>query len=50
MRIGILTFHRALNYGAFLQAYALRRVMSEMGHQVEVVDYWPDGHAAAYAL
>ena len=50
MRIGILTFHRALNYGAFLQAYALRRTILEMGHQAEVVDYWPDGHAAAYAL
>ena len=50
MRIGILTFHRALNYGAFLQAYALRRTILEMGHQAEVVDYWSDGHAATYAL
>lgn len=50
MRIGILTFHRALNYGAFLQAYALRRAISRMGHEVEIVDYWPDGHAAVYAL
>ena len=24
MKVGILTFHRALNYGAVLQAYALK--------------------------
>lgn len=41
MKIGILTFHRALNYGAVLQCYALYQVLSEMGHEVEVIDYRP---------
>lgn len=39
MRIGILTYHRAHNYGAVLQCYSLQQVLSEMGHIVEVIDY-----------
>ena len=50
MRIGILTFHRAINYGAFLQAFALKTYLSSLGYEVEVVDYWPVGHADAYRL
>ena len=42
MKIGILTFHRALNYGAVLQCYALQETLSKMGHEVEVIDYRPD--------
>lgn len=42
MKIGILTFHRALNYGAVLQCYALYSVLKGMGHEVEVIDYRPD--------
>lgn len=39
MRIGILTYHRAQNYGTVLQCYALQQVLIEMGHNVEVIDY-----------
>ena len=39
MRIGILTFHRAHNYGAVLQAYALQEVLINRGHDVEFIDY-----------
>jgi hypothetical protein len=39
MKIGILTFHRAHNYGAVLQAYALQEVLKNMGHNVEFIDY-----------
>ena len=39
MRIGILTFHNALNYGAVLQAYATQVFLTEMGHDVEIIDY-----------
>lgn len=35
MRIGILTFHRAYNCGAMLQAWALRKTLERMGHTVE---------------
>ena len=39
MKIGIFTFHRAHNYGAVLQCYALQEVLKGMGHEVEVIDY-----------
>ena len=39
MKIGILTFHRAINYGAVLQCYALQETLKRMGHNVEVIDY-----------
>lgn len=41
MRIGILTFHCAHNYGAVLQCYALQETLKGMGHDVEVIDYRP---------
>ena len=51
MRIGILTFHRAYNCGAMLQAWALKIVLERMGHTVEFPDCnhvgdvarWPSG-------
>lgn len=39
MKIGILTFHRAHNYGAVLQCYALQEILKGKGHDVEVIDY-----------
>lgn len=35
MRIAIITFHRAYNCGAMLQAWALKTVLERMGHIVE---------------
>ena len=39
MKVGILTFHRAINYGAALQTYALAHKMNELGFDAEVADY-----------
>lgn len=39
MKIGILTFIDTINYGALLQAYALERVLTDMGHEVEIIQY-----------
>lgn len=39
MKIGILTFHRAHNYGAVLQCYALQEILRRNGHDVRVIDY-----------
>lgn len=50
MVIGILTYHRAHNYGAMLQAYALQKFLQEQGYKVEFIDYWPIEHAREYAL
>lgn len=33
MRIGIVTFHRADNYGAVLQNFALISALNRMGHE-----------------
>lgn len=40
-KIGILTFHRALNYGAVLQAYALEKKIKDLDKEscVELIDY-----------
>ncbi len=41
MKIGILTFHWATNYGAILQSMALQNTLQAMGHDVEIIDYKP---------
>ena len=38
MEIGILSMQRVVNYGSFLQAYALKQTISALGHTVEFVD------------
>ena len=40
-RIGILTFHRSVNFGAVLQTWATRELLSEKGFHPEVIDYFP---------
>lgn len=42
MKIGILTFHCAANYGAVLQTYALQEFLRSEGHDVRVIDYRPN--------
>ena len=37
--IGILTFHRALNYGAILQTYALQKALEQCGADAKIIDY-----------
>lgn len=39
MKIGILTFHDALNVGAVLQAFALQSYLESIGHCVEFINY-----------
>lgn len=39
MKVGILTFHDADNYGAVLQCYALQETIKAMGHDVSVINY-----------
>lgn len=50
-KIGILTLHRAFNYGAVWQSWALMRVCQLLGYKVEVIDYNPFGdYKALYAI
>ena len=48
MHIGIITYHRALNYGSVLQAYALNKFLRNQGYQVETIDYWNEGQEKIY--
>lgn len=41
MKIGILTFHFSANYGALIQAYALRQFLRSEGHDAEFINYQP---------
>lgn len=50
MRIGILTFHCAHNYGAVLQCYALQETLKAMGHNVKVIDYRPNFLLTPYKI
>ena len=37
--VGIMSMQRIANYGSFLQAYALKSMIEELGHSVQFVDY-----------
>lgn len=38
-KVGILSMQRIINYGSFLQAYGLKTMLEEMGHDVQFIDY-----------
>lgn len=42
MKIGILTFHRATNYGTALQAFATQKGIKKLGVETEIIDYRPE--------
>lgn len=48
MKIGILTFHRAHNYGAALQCYALQERLKLVGYDVYIIDYRQPAIEKAY--
>ena len=51
MKIAIITFHRALNYGAVLQAWALQTAISQLGCDVQILDYrneWMESYSGIF--
>lgn len=48
-KVGIITFHRALNYGAVLQAYALQQFLFGLGMENEIIDYYSKSITKCYA-
>lgn len=50
MKIGILTFHCAHNYGAILQCYALQEYLKLNGHEVFIINYRPEYLTRNYKL
>lgn len=49
-KVGTITTHGALNYGAVLQAYALSKYICDLGVHCEVMDYCPPYVAKSYSL
>ena len=41
-KVGIVTLHFSINYGAILQCMALQNYLNKRGNETEVVDYVPD--------
>ncbi|QQO62349.1 polysaccharide pyruvyl transferase family protein [Providencia manganoxydans] len=37
--VGVLTMHRVINYGSFLQAYATQKIVTDLGFKCEIIDY-----------
>ena len=42
MKVGVITFHSANNYGAVLQTWALQKVLKNLGTTPGVINYHPD--------
>lgn len=39
MKVGVITFHNAMNYGATLQTYALQKALTKLGTEAAVINY-----------
>ena len=45
-KIGVLTFHKSINYGSVLQTWALCKVLKN--YETYVIDYEPDKYKQLY--
>lgn len=43
MKVGLLAYHYALNYGAVLQIASLQRKIKSMGHECVIINFCSDG-------
>ncbi len=50
MKVAIMTFQFADNYGAMLQACALKKYLSDKGAEVSFIDYTPENEKRFYSL
>lgn len=50
MKIAVITYHRAYNFGSALQAYALNTYLTGQGHEVETIDYWTQRQKNIYTI
>lgn len=50
MRLGLLTFHTAANYGAALQAYAFEKFLTDKGYDCEYINYVNTSRAHEYSM
>lgn len=49
-KCGIVTYHRAHNYGALLQAYALKKSLQKLSLEPVFIDYQPESISRGYEL
>lgn len=50
MKLGLLTFHTAANYGAALQAYAFEKFLRDKGYDCEYINYVNASRAHEYSM
>lgn len=50
MKVGILTYHNTINYGAALQTYASQRILNQLGADCEIIDYVNSHRANSYSI
>ena len=50
MKLALLSFHNAANYGAALQAYAFQRFLSDSGFDCEYINYINQSRAHEYSM
>ena len=50
MKLGLLTFHTAANYGAALQAYAFEKFLADKGYDCEYINYVNASRAHEYSM
>lgn len=48
--VGTMTFHKSINYGSALQAYALQKTILSLGYKSEIIDYKPKAIEEIYRL
>jgi hypothetical protein len=41
MKVGIISMHRVINFGSFLQSYALKNTIESLGHNCSFIDIKP---------
>ena len=49
-KIGVITFSKSVNYGAFLQAYALQKALKNLKYNPSLIDYENPVDKARYTL
>lgn len=50
MKVALLSFHNAFNYGAALQAYGLQYAVEQLGVKCEYIDYQNSRRQFAYDM
>lgn len=50
MKIGIITFHHSYNCGSMLQAFAMQKALTSLGHVVQIINFSNKGQHELYSI